>query len=425
MKRRNVIFALVFCLVVSCLAACGLNVLQGLNNAESSASSMGTAAAATASAEAADTEESTGAVPAVTTAYTSSNGVLDTSDLFTERDLTQTADLSEAVTLEVSNGEDLIITEEGVYLISGTAEEATIIVEADDAAKVQLVLSDLTLTNSDFPCIYVKEADKVFVTLEGENELSVTGAFTADGSTNTDGVIFSRSDLVLNGTGSLTIASTENGIVGKDDLKVTGGTYVITAASKTIEANDSIRIADGSFVLTAGTDALHAENDDDDTLGYIYIGGGEFTIDAGDDGIHGTSIVQIDDGSLTIRAAEGIEGTVIQLNGGSTAIEAGDDGINAAQKSDAYRASLEITGGELTVDMGQGDTDAVDSNGDLTISGGTISITAQSPFDFDGSLSWTGGTVIVNGREVTSISSQMAGGGMGGSGFGGGFGGSR
>ena len=415
MKRRNVIFALVFCLIVSCLAACGLTVLQGQNNSETASS--GAAGETVASAE-------SDAVPAVTTAYTGSGSVLDTSDLFTERDLTQTADLSEAVTLEVSDGEDLVITEEGVYVISGTAEEATIIVEADDAAKVQLVLSDLTLTNSDFPCIYVKEADKVFVTLEGENELSVTGTFTADGSINTDGVIFSRSDLVLNGTGSLTIASTENGIVGKDDLKVTGGTYVITAASKTIEANDSIRIADGSFVLTAGTDALHAENDDDDTLGYIYIGGGEFTIDAGDDGIHGTSIVQIDDGSLTISAAEGIEGTVIQINGGSTAIAASDDGINAAQKSDSYSISLEITGGELTVDMGQGDTDAIDSNGDLTISGGTITITAQSPFDCDGTISWTGGTVIVNGQEVTSIENQMMGGPMGG-GFGGGFGGRR
>ncbi|MBQ6907578.1 MAG: carbohydrate-binding domain-containing protein, partial [Clostridia bacterium] len=33
--------------------------------------------------------------------------------------------------------------------------------------------------------------------------LSVTGTFTADGDTNTDAVIFSKDDLVLNGTGPI------------------------------------------------------------------------------------------------------------------------------------------------------------------------------------------------------------------------------
>ena len=74
--------------------------------------------------------------------------------------------------------------------------------------------------------------------------------------------------------------------------------------------------------------------------------------------------------------------------------------------------------------MGAGDTDAVDSNGDLIITGGTIDITAQSPFDYDGSCSYTGGTIIVNGVETDSVSNQMMGGGMAG-GAPGGFGGRR
>ena len=349
----------------------------------------------------------------VSTSSTSAT-VLDASELFSDRDLKQTADLSDAVYYTVSDGTDIHIAEEGVYVLTGTAKNVTIYVEADTEAKVQLVLDGLNLTNADFPCIYVTEADKVFVTTSSNSSLSVTGTFTQDGDTNTDGVIFSRSDLVLNGTATLTISSTDNGIVGKDDLKVTGGTYNITAASKAIEANDSIRIAGGTFNLTAGTDGLHAENDEDDTLGYVYISDGTFTISAGDDGIHGTSIVQIDGGTFDITAAEGIEGTYIRINDGNINIQASDDGINAAQKSNSYRPTIEFNGGTTTIVMGAGDTDGVDSNGDIYVNGGTINVTGNSTFDYDGTAEYNGGTIIVNGEQVDTIPNQMMGGGRGG-----------
>ena len=185
--------------------------------------------------------------------------VYSSADLFTDRDLAQTADLSEAAAVTVSDGQAIRITEAGVYVLSGTAAEATVYVEAADDAKVQLVLQGLQMTNTDFPCIYVVSADKVFITTAADSSLAVTGTFRADGETNTDGVIFSRQDLTLNGTATLTIASAENGVVCKDDLKITGGTYEISAKSKAFEANDSIRVAGGTFTLQAGTDGLHAE----------------------------------------------------------------------------------------------------------------------------------------------------------------------
>ncbi len=343
-----------------------------------------------------------------------SGGLLGGEEIFTERDLTQTADISDAVTYTVKDGADIHITAEGVYVLTGEAENVTVYVEAEDADKVQLVLDGVSITNDGFPCIYVTSADKVFITVSEDSSLSVTGAFTADGETNTDGVIFSRSDLTLNGTAALSISSTDNGVVCKDDLKVTGGTYEITAASKAFEANDSIRISDGAFVIAAGTDGLHAENDEDDTQGYIYIGGGDFTIEAGDDGIHAVSFVQIDGGTFAISAGEGIEATYIQINGGAVSINGRDDGINGAQKSSAYRATIEITGGEITVVMASGDTDGIDCNGDLIITGGTIDVTGQSTFDYDGTGTFTGGTVIVNGQQVTSLPNQMGMGGFGG-----------
>ena len=339
----------------------------------------------------------------------------DPAELFTDRDMEQEADLTDSVTLTLSDGQDLLIDEEGVYVITGTAKNASVIVEADDQAKVQLVLDGVAIENESAPCVYIKEADKVFLTTAADSSLSVTGSFQADGDVNTDGAVFSRSDLTLNGTGTLTVSSTDNGVVCKDDLKITGGSYVISAASKAIEANDSIRIADGTLDLTAGTDGLHAENDDDDTLGWIYIGDGSLDISAGDDAVHALSAVQIDGGSLEITAAEGIESTYIVINDGKIGIQASDDGINAAWKSSAYTAAIVINGGDITVVMGSGDTDGIDSNGNLYINGGTVDVTGGSTFDYDGQAAYNGGTIIVNGQQVSSIPSQMGmGGGRGG-----------
>ena len=368
----------------------------------------------------------------VTTANVTSDGAIDASDLFTERDLTQTADLTDAEYYTLQDGQDIEITSAGVYVLSGTATDVTIKVNAGDEDKVQIVLNGVNITNSDSPAIYVVNADKVFVTTtDTENTLSITGTFTADGDTNTDAAIFSKDDLILNGVGTLNISSTANGVTSKDDLKITGGNININCEADAMEANESVAIADGNITIVTNKDGIHAENDEDDTVGYVYICGGNIKIEAADDGIHGTTITQIDGGTFDIDTyGEGIEATIVQINGGTVDVYAADDGINASAKSSAYYPELQINGGDVTISMGQGDTDALDSNGALTITGGTINITAQSPFDYDGTGTLSGGTVIVNGQEVTQLSNQMMGGGMmggqmggGPGGMGGGFGG--
>ena len=354
------------------------------------------------------------------------------SEAFSSRDLSGEYDADGAVTISLNgtgasassdsvqiSGSTVTITASGTYILSGTLENGSIVVNATKDDKVQLVLDGVTVHAETYAAIYVVQADKVFVTLaEGSvNTLSNGGSFVQQDDNNVDGVIFAKDDITLNGSGKLVITSPAgHGIVGKDEVTITGGTYEITSAKCAVQGNDSIAISDGSFTIRAGTDGLHAENDDDDSLGNIYLAGGSFSITVADDGIHANTLLRIDGGTMTISAAEGLEGTYIQINGGDISISAADDGVNAAKKSSVYTPTFEMNDGTLTVVMGAGDTDGIDSNGNIIVNGGTINVTGQSSFDCDGTAQYNGGTIIVNGQQVNAIPNQMMGGrgGMGG-----------
>ena len=382
--------------------------------ANGSAASSSSATANAAASTAANTASGNGLSTATATVGTS---ILDLTDVFSERDLEQTADLSEATSVKLVSGQDVVLAEEGVYVLSGVATDVTVVVEAAEDAKIQLVLDGVRITNADSPAIYVKSADKVFVTTTAsQNALAVTGTFVADGETNLDAVIFAKSDLTMNGTGTLAIQSSAgNGISSKDTLKVTGGTYAIQSAADALEANDAILIGGGSLTIEAGKDALHSENSDDATLGYIVIQNGTLQISAADDAVRGTSFVQIDGGTIDITTCtEGFEANRIQVNGGKITLYAKDDGFNAAPKVNAL-VSIELNGGTISVKMGSGDTDAFDSNGNIVINGGTITVEAGSSFDADGAAVLNAGDVTVNGVKITQITSQQGGpGGMAG-----------
>ena len=339
--------------------------------------------------------------------------MINTSELFTQRDLTNTVDKSQAISLSLKSNEDYLIDKEGIYLLSGDYTNTTIIVEVSDNEKVQLVLDGVNITNDNHACIYVENADKLFVTTISNSSLTVTNMFESSND-KIDAVIYSKDDLTLNGIATLTVNSSETAIKCNDDLTITSAEYIINAQKKGIDANNSIAIANGIFTINAQTDGLHAENNDDDSLGYIYIADGTFNINASDDGIHATSVLQIDSGDFTLKAYEAIESTYIQINGGQFNISAYDDGINAARKSSFYSPVIEINSGTIKIVIASGDHDAIDSNGDLIITGGIIDITSNSAFDYDGKCYYSSGTIIVNGQKVDSITTNNINGGKGG-----------
>lgn len=245
-------------------------------------------------------------------------------DMFTNRDYRTEYDDEESIHITLDgdsasadsdsvqiSGTTITLSEEAVYVISGSLDNGMIIVDAEDTAKLQLVLDGADITSATCSPLYILGADKVFVTLadDSENTLTNGGTFTSIDDNNIDAVIFSKQDLTLNGSGSLTVNSPAgHGIVCKDDLVITGGTYNITSSSHALDANDSVRIT-GETTLTAsaGKDGIHAENNDDASLGFVYISRGTLDIVSEGDGISAASYMQIEGGTFEILAGGGSE----------------------------------------------------------------------------------------------------------------------
>ena len=376
-NRKKETGAVVSLLLASSLAfgGCGTAVTSSSSvNAESaSTESTGETSAdnAAATSESTDSENAMESASDINFDLELTESTIDTE--FTDREKSGSYKVSEAVKITLNkttatvsgsgakaDGSTITITEEGVYIVRGTLEDGQIIVNASDSDKVQIVLDGVHINCETNAAIYVREADKVFITLaeNSSNTLGDGNEYTQIDDNTVDSVIFSKSNLVCNGTGSLTIeADYKHGIVSKDDLVITGGTYKITAADNGITAKDQLKILDGSFDIDAANSAVKAKNADNAELGNIYIAGGIFTIEAEQDGFHATGSIVVDDGTITVNSGddgfhadldtvihggtilveksyEGLEGKRVVVNGGDITVNASDDGANAAGSGD-------------------------------------------------------------------------------------------
>ena len=359
------------------------------------------------------------------------SGAAADNDMFTDRDLRTDYEEAAAVTLTGSgaecsanavsvSGSTVTILDEGTYVLTGSLT-GQLVVDAPEDAKVQLVLRGVTVHSESSAALYVKAADKVVVTLEGENALSCGEHFTASDESNIDGAVYAKSDLTFNGSGSLTVSAPGgHGIVGKDDVVFTGGSYAITCSGHGVDANDSVRCVGAALSVDAGKDAIHAENSDDATLGFVYIESGIFSLEAEGDGLSAASTMAILDGSFDVLCGGGSENGEKQSSdnwggfgggmmpgggmGGHGGKGPGDMAFNTVTAADTAEdatsmkgikagTDLTISGGTYTIDSAD---DGLHSNGSLTVTGGSITIaTGDDGLHAEENLSVTDGTVTV------------------------------
>lgn len=377
-------------------------------------------------------------MPAATTA-------IDTDNLFSDRDKNPDYNEKQAVSISLQgttaastssaveiSGSDLLITQPGTYILSGTLKNGTVTIHTEKTEKVQLVLKNASIHSNTSAPLLIEQADKVFITLpeNTENVFSNDGSFPDAEDTNIDAVIFSKEDVTLNGSGSLTVNSPGgHGVVSKDALTITGGTYNITSASHGLSGKDSISITNAKLDIATGKDGIHAENAEDTSLGFLYIESGSYNIVSEGDGISASGNMQIDSGSFDLLCGGGnINGEQHTsenwgnmggggrpggMGGGMPGGKPGGmPGGRAAEKTASFTssdmntldtsedstsikglkagASLTINGGTFLIDSAD---DAIHSNGDLTLCGGTLTmLTGDDGFHADNALVIRDGT---------------------------------
>lgn len=397
-------------------------------------------------------------------------------DMFTDRDMETDYHDEDSVEITLSDagvavdspavraeGGIVTITDEGTYVLTGSLSDGQIAVDAGDGDKIWLVLSGASVTCSDSAALYVKQADKVFVTLaEGsQNALATTGEFAAIDDSNIDGAVFSKADLTFNGTGALSVSAVYgHGIVGKDDLVFTGGSYDIAGAGHGIQGKDSVRIAGGSYTIASGKDGVHAENADDAALGFLYVAGGTFQITAGTDGLDAAASLQIEGGDFTITTGGGSQNASTDAGGnqmpgwgdwgggqmpdrgtgggfapgasqtaaetgetetasakglkaaGDLLINAGNFIIDSSDDSLHSNANVYVSGGAFTLTSGD---DGIHADTRAVVSGGTLAITKSYEGIEGQSIDIAGGTITITAGD----DGLNAAGGNDGSGLGG------
>ena len=238
---------------------------------------------------------------------------------FSKRDLDYSYDEASATKVQLSDGgitvdgegaiadgSTLTLSAAGTYIISGSLSDGDIVIEAGDEDKLQVVFDGVSVTNSDGPALMVENADKVFVTLaEGSKNSLADGSNydLAGDDDNRDATLFSRDDITINGTGSLSIAGNySHAVVSKDDLVIAGATIDVTSREDGFQGKDCLKVTEANI-----------------------------TVNAGDDGLKSDAYVYIKDGNIDVQTCyEGYEGEKVIIDGGTHSILADDDAINAA-----------------------------------------------------------------------------------------------
>lgn len=387
---------------------------------------------------------------------------------YSDRDLDASYDEASATKIAFSeesaavDGSVVTISDEGTYIVTGSASDAQIVVAADaDAAKVRIVLAGARIGNEAAPAISVESAERCFITLaEGTTNVLASGASAED---EADAALYSTADLALNGTGALDVSAPYGkGIHSTDGLVVTGGTYAVAAADDGLSGKDCVKIAEGDLTIEAGADGIKSANDEDEGRGFVSVDGATLSIDAADDGIQAARYVRLGGGSVSVtaedddihsdgdvalagstltisagddgvhgeyalevaagrndvdRSEEGLEAQAIYVHGGETAVTSNDDGLNAstpeAEKDGSSRTAAydpaspsdaeEIhPGGEGMPSAGgfPGGMEDADASCLIDISGGFLYVNAAGDgLDSNGNLSIGGGTTVVSGPE--------------------------
>ena len=200
------------------------------------------------------------------------------------------------------------ITTPGEYLFRGSLSNGQICVDCETDGKVILQFEGIQIHSESEAAVligHVSPRAHIVLSAGTENTLS-TGTARKSDTDEPNGVIFSRSDLTIEGSGKLTVtAGTMDGIVSKDDLRIEGGEISVTAPRHGLRGKDSVEVRDGDITIDAGKDGIRSNNSNDSDRGYISVSGGKIRITCGDDPMDYVTALTVSGGSIDARIVTG------------------------------------------------------------------------------------------------------------------------
>ncbi|MDJ0459512.1 carbohydrate-binding domain-containing protein [Arthrobacter sp. NQ7] len=319
------------------------------------------------------------------------------------------------------DGDTITISAAGTYRLSGSLANGRIVVAAGDKDTVRIILDGATITSTDGSPFVVQSADEAILYLADgtSSALSDASSYADQGTDAPNATLYSKADLTIAGSGSLTVAGNFNdGIASKDGLVLASGNVTVKAKDDGIVGKDYAVLLDGAYQVTAGDDGFKSDNDQDADRGWVLVNGGSLDVSAADDGVKAYNTLTIAGGTTTVaKSEEGLEAQHIVVSGGTTAVTSNDDGVNASGGSSTSSGggmgggmevgdySVDVTGGLLTINS---TGDGLDSNGNASISGGTVVVNGPTAnnngaLDVNGELTVTGGTVAAAGSSGMAV----------------------
>lgn len=287
----------------------------------------------------------------------------------------------------------ITVTTAGTFYFTGTTSDGNIVVKTSENDEVILVLDNCNITSLNTAVINVVEAKNVIINVPENTTTTVSdsNAYTVfTENEEPDSCIFSKSDLVINGSGKLIVnANYKDGIASKDSLKIVNTNLEINSVDDGIRGKDFCSIKDSNITVKSEGDGIKSTNTEEGK-GYIAISGGFINIEAGADAIQAESIINVcDNSTINIKTSGDVATSTGTFNKEQTTQD-------SSTSSKGLKAGSEITVENGTITINSTD-DAIHSNGFIVINSGTIELSSgDDGIHADESITINGGTVNIS-----------------------------
>lgn len=256
---------------------------------------------------------------------------------------------------------------------------------------------------------------------KGSKSISSTTAVNISGGTLS--ITNSGAGAKFNNTSGVADAYVATSLTSDNAISITGGTVITSnsgAGGKGISCDGTLTVGTtnnspavsvtttGTKILISGSgpNANYAEAKAVSCNGAINILNGNITIKSSDDALKSTTSITVTNATIDVQNCyEGFESPAITVNSGNVSVKSTDDSFNGTHGNGGENddnSMVQINSGQVVLNASGGD--GLDSNGDITMTGGTVIVhgpqsAPEVGMDYNGTCNVNGGFLVISGTN--------------------------